>query len=544
MALSVGLMACGETPVDTGGMSPLVLMARLPAADVSAAASAQGVVPFNRVRLTIFRITGATAADATVPASASDDSTVITLSVPLVINAPVIGEPMTIVVSCIDADGKTVYRGGPVPILLHSGASNPPVVVPLQFVGDSPLATILHIVPHTLSILAGQPFAFTATVLDAAGNTITDAPVLWSVLDPLLATLTSSAGGIGAALGVAGTARIVARVPNGPADTASLVIQPLNDATRLLQLVSGGGQSGLLGALLASPIVVKLVDQAGAAVSGIAVTFAPSPGGIVGTPAATTDSSGIARTTWTLASLVGPQTLNVTAAGLTGTPLVVPATALPVSAVAKVLAVATTIADGVAGTALASVAVRALDDAGSLVTSFASPITMALGANPGGASLLGTRTVTPVGGVATFRDLSIEKAASGYTLAATASGVTSATSNSFGILHAAAAVLAITGGNNQSGLIGLLLGNPLAVKVTDAFGNVVAGVPVAWSVLSGGGLLGSATTQTNASGIATNTWSLGLPLGLQTASAVVNGLSGSPALFEATGLLGSLRSDR
>jgi hypothetical protein len=83
-----------------------------------------------------------------------------------------------------------------------------------------------------------------------------------------------------------------------------------------------------------------------------------------------------------------------------------------------------------------AVQVRALDAQGNLATSFNGPVTMAIGHNgavlvPG--TLSGTKTATAVNGVATFADLSIDQPGNGYTLAATASGLTGATSNAFNI---------------------------------------------------------------------------------------------------------------
>src|SRR5439155_90825 len=80
-----------------------------------------------------------------------------------------------------------------------------------------------------------------------------------------------------------------------------------------------------------------------------------------------------------------------------------------------------------------AVKVAALDDAGNLVPAFTGPVTIALDANPGGASLAGRKIVDAVNGVATFSDLSIDKASNGYTLRATTPGLTGATSDPFDI---------------------------------------------------------------------------------------------------------------
>jgi adhesin/invasin len=63
---------------------------------------------------------------------------------------------------------------------------------------------------------------------------------------------------------------------------------------------------------------------------------------------------------------------------------------------------------------------------------------MAILNNPTGGTLGGTLTVAAVGGIATFNNLNIDKAGSGYTLRATSGVLTAATSNAFDILVGAA----------------------------------------------------------------------------------------------------------
>jgi len=85
------------------------------------------------------------------------------------------------------------------------------------------------------------------------------------------------------------------------------------------------------------------------------------------------------------------------------------------------------------GTISPAVQVAAQDDAGNTVVGFGADITIALGNNPAGGTLSGTKIVTAVNGVATFSDLSIDRAGNGYTLVATATGLTGATSAPFNI---------------------------------------------------------------------------------------------------------------
>jgi YD repeat-containing protein len=58
---------------------------------------------------------------------------------------------------------------------------------------------------------------------------------------------------------------------------------------------------------------------------------------------------------------------------------------------------------------------------------------MSIGTNPSGGVLSGTTTKNASSGIASFNDLTIDKAANGYTLVAASTGLTSATSNTFSI---------------------------------------------------------------------------------------------------------------
>ena len=70
---------------------------------------------------------------------------------------------------------------------------------------------------------------------------------------------------------------------------------------------------------------------------------------------------------------------------------------------------------------------------GNTVTSSTSAVTIALSANPGDTTLIGTTTVNAVNGVATFPGLNIAAVANGYTLLATSGTLTPATSAAFNI---------------------------------------------------------------------------------------------------------------
>ncbi len=165
-----------------------------------------------------------------------------------------------------------------------------------------------------------------------------------------------------------------------------------------------------------------------------------------------------------------------------------------------------------AGAALApAVQVAARDTTGHTTIAFAGAITVAIGANSGDATLSGTTTVAATGGVATFSDLSVDKAGSGYTLTASSPGLRSATSPPFTVEPGPARNLTIATGNDQAATVNSSVPTPPAVLVRDQFDNPVDGVLVTFAVTSGGGAVTPTTAiPTNAGGLAALTsWTLG-----------------------------------
>ncbi len=71
-------------------------------------------------------------------------------------------------------------------------------------------------------------------------------------------------------------------------------------------------------------------------------------------------------------------------------------------------------------------------------------VTLSLGSNPSGDSLRGSKQVRSVNGVATFGNLQLDKAASGYTLTAAAPQLAPDTSAAFSVMPATATTLAFT----------------------------------------------------------------------------------------------------
>jgi sugar lactone lactonase YvrE len=157
-----------------------------------------------------------------------------------------------------------------------------------------------------------------------------------------------------------------------------------------------------------------------------------------------------------------------------------------------------------------AVQVEAQDAFGNTAASFTGDIAVAVTSGTGvaGASLNGTATQHATAGVATFRDLTIDKAGGGYTLSAVTAGLTGATSNQFTVNVGAARRLSFVSQPNTV-VAGAAISPALQVAVLDAGGNRVttSTASVTMSVTSGSGAVGAAlggtVTQPAASGVAT-----------------------------------------
>lgn len=128
----------------------------------------------------------------------------------------------------------------------------------------------------------------------------------------------------------------------------------------------------------------------------------------------------------------------------------------------------------VAGTRFSPVvAVAIQDDGGRTVTSATNSVTISIESNQRNGTLSGTLTVAAVRGVATFADLTIDAAATGYRLSAKSPELTDALSTPFGIRAGPAARLEFT--SQPVTTIANTTIPTLAVQVQDVAGNAIAG---------------------------------------------------------------------
>jgi subtilisin family serine protease len=78
---------------------------------------------------------------------------------------------------------------------------------------------------------------------------------------------------------------------------------------------------------------------------------------------------------------------------------------------------------------------------------------------------------------------------------------------------APAAVATIIQGDGQAGFVGAALSSQIQIEFRDAFDNPASSQDVAWLVTGGGGSISATAAQTDASGLAFATWTLGYQLG-------------------------------
>lgn len=540
----LSLLSCGREVTGPGSLRlahPIAFIAQFPGQHPGVAEGAGSVVAFDRIRIRLVRRgDGAVAFDRTEPFGSALDSLRLDVQVTLSPGAPNSGEPLDLHLAYINVTNDTVFRGGPVTVTAVPVGRNtsppPPAPIQLTYTGRGATAVSASIVPDTIAALAGAPFAFTAIARDAAQAVVDSAPFVFVSLDTTRARLTS----VGAASGTAGPARglamIEVRLAAGSApDTGYVRVIP-RPAT--LAAIGGAAQSAPAGAALSDSLRIRLLATDGLPLAGHPLTVAVTAGGgSVSAAALTTDANGVAAFRWTLGALAGAQSVTVSAGP--GVPdLVVGATATAPPTVATRLAITQQPnAILVAGQSVTrALIVEARDAAGVRVPTFTDSVTIALGVNPSGATLGGTRRVAAVAGVATFGAWSVDSLGSGYTVVASASGLTSATTDPFDVGSGGAALVTVVNGDAQTGFVGQALALPIVLRVTDALLNPLANVSVTFAVTAGGGSLGVSSLLTNAAGqVSLSGWTLGATPGANTLSATVAGVA--PVTISATGVL-------
>src|SRR5204863_227128 len=277
-------------------------------------------------------------------------------------------------------------------------------------------------------------------------------------------------------------------------------------------------QSATAGTAVRTPPSVIVKDANGNPVGGVAVTFTPAAGsGSVTGGRQTTNGSGSATVgSWTLSATAGSNTLTATSGSLTGSPVTFTATGTA-GAAATIAANSPTSQSAAAGTAVSTPPSVIVKDAnGNPVAQVAVTFAVA----PGNGTITGGSQTTNGSGIATVGSWTLSATAGSNTLTAT-SGSLSGSPVTFTAAGTAgpSATMARSSGDNLTGQVATRLQTPHVVLVSDANGNPVAGVTVAWAAGSGGGSVDPATSTTDGNGHAQTFRTLGILIGTQTTTA-------------------------
>ena len=327
----------------------------------------------------------------------------------------------------------------------------------------------------------------------------------------------------------AGTARIIATVQGTNASTtftatAIIPTPPKPPPLPRLLIISGKHQSGLPGEPLAAPFAVRVRDPDNRPVEGVRVTFTVlTGGGTLSTTATQTDASGRAESTLTLGTEPGTNTVEVRAHGIPDSRIFSAEATLPPPEPASLSIVSGDNQTGFTGDALANPFIVEVRD------QYDDPLegaTVTFAVTEGGGTLSATTATTgAAGGAMSTLTLGAEPGAN--TVEASVAGI-SETAN----FHAEATLPpptptapSIISSENQEGLTGETLTDPLVVEVLDQYGDPMEGVTVTFTVIEGDGTLSATTVTTDADGLAKTTLTLGNAPGPNTVEASVEGVA-------------------
>jgi hypothetical protein len=152
-----------------------------------------------------------------------------------------------------------------------------------------------------------------------------------------------------------------------------------------------------------------------------------------------------------------------------------------------------------------SLTIVAKDSGGNVIGNFDEDVTLTLVDPHGSASLSGMKSATAVSGTAAFSGVMVDLAGSGYTISASAIGLTPATTIAFSVNAATLSALAVSGEPPTS--IAADTGFPMAIRAEDAYHNLISTYsgPITIAIHSGppGAAIGGTATAIAQSGVAT-----------------------------------------
>lgn len=339
------------------------------------------------------------------------------------------------------------------------------------------------------SVTAGAAIPVTVALLDAYNNVCTNAsahnvalsissgPSGSSLLGTPSGNTTSGSVSLNPQLNLAGSGYVLKATDTTDgavtfATTTTFTVNPASAAgLKFVQQPS----DVVAGASMTPAVTVAVTDSYGNAVGSgtqlISLNLNSSPPGAIMSGTLSVNAvNGVATfSNLSFDKAASGYTLNATSSGLTS--MLSSAFTVAVGAPAKLSFASPFLSSYVAGSAIPDFNVRVEDSKGNLVTTATDSVTLGFGNNPSGATLSGTKTVTAANGIATFTGISIIKTGFFYSLTASATSRTSATSSSFNITAGAVTHVAFTvQPSNVSA--GAQINPAVQVSALDAYDNV------------------------------------------------------------------------
>jgi hypothetical protein len=359
---------------------------------------------------------------------------------------------------------------------------------------------------------AGTTLPIALTVLaSSSGNPAQGIPVTFSdggaggVFGTPMGT-TGSNGALSTTYTLPPTAQTVTITASSSGYTSASFSETATAPVLVLTSTAGNDQSGGTGTTLPAALTV-LATMNGNALQGASVTFSDGgAGGAFGSSVVTTDTNGNASTTYTLPSTAQTVTITASSSGFS---------AAAFTETADIQSLSTTAGNnqsgGVGSTLPASLTVTATSDGNP-----AQGISVTF-LDGGAGGVFGTPVATTGADGTAATTYTLPANAQTVTISASSSGYTSA------IFTETATLLALTptAGNNQSGMVGIVLPTALTV-LASSNGIAVSGVSVVFSDGGAGGSFGTPVAVTGSNGTASTTYTPGT-VGVITITAASSG---------------------
>jgi len=292
-------------------------------------------------------------------------------------------------------------------------------------------ATQLAFTVQPTPTLAGAPItpAVQVSARDALGNTVPNFSGIVTVALGFNPAGNGTLSGTTTVVATAGVATFSAlsidKVGSGYTLTATTTALAAGPPSTAFNIIAGTAtqlaftvppSNALAGRAIAPAVQVSARDVLGNLVPGftgsVTVPIGTNPaGGTLSGATTGTAVGGVAPFSGLSIDKVGTgYTLAAAASGLTGTTS--PSFSIGAATASLLVFTVQPTTTGAGAPITPAVVVTALDASGNTATGFAGNVTVAIGTNTGGGALAGTTTATAVAGVASFANLSINKAVS------------------------------------------------------------------------------------------------------------------------------------